>query len=134
MSMDYKMKQIGYDYPTIGELKNMYNTIMSYIRGDKVSLVAMSERARQYFTWGANNFKYIVEKNNKCCYGIQFNVTGLLFRGRVRIYYNRASDYFDVELVRARKEELVWGAEDIDFESLHNILHQHIERKDDVEV
>lgn len=134
MSIDYKMKQIGYDYPTMGELKNMHAIIMSYIRGDKVSLTAMSERARQYFTWGANKFKYIVEKDNKCCYGIQFNVSGQLFRGRVRIYYNRASDYFDVELVRARKEELVWGAEDIDFERLHNILHQHIERTDDVEV
>lgn len=134
MSMDYKMKQIGYDYPTRGELENMYNTIMSYIRGNKVSLLGMSERARQYFTWGAKSFKYIVEKNNKLCYGIQFNVTGLLFRGRVRIYYNRATDYFEVELVRARKEELVWGAEDIDFEQLHNILHQHIERTDDEEV
>ena len=134
MSMDYKMKQIGYDYPTMGELENMYDTIMSYIRGNKVSLLGMSERARQYFTWGAKSFKYIVEKNNKLCYGLQFNVTGLLFRGRVRIYYNRATDYFDVELVRARKEELVWGAEDIDFEQLHNILHQHIERTDDEEV
>ena len=132
MSMDYKMKQIGYDYPTMGEMENMYKTIMSYIRGNKVSLI--SERARQYFTWGAKSFKYIVEKNNKLCYGIQFSVTGLLFRGRVRIYYNRATDYFDVELVRARKEELVWGAEDIDFEQLHNILHQHIERTDDEEV
>ena len=134
MSMDYKMKQIGYDYPTRGELENMYKTIMSYIRGNKVNLLGMSERARQYFTWGAKSFKYIVEKNNKLCYGIQFSVTGLLFRGRVRIYYNRATDYFDVELVRARKEELVWGAEDIDFEQLHNILHQHIERTDDEEV
>ena len=134
MSMDYKMKQIGYDYPTMGEMENMYKTIMSYIRGNKLGFSAMSERARQYFTWGAKSFKYIVEKNNKLCYGIQFSVTGLLFRGRVRIYYNRASDYFDVELVRARKEELVWGAEGIDFESLHNILHQHIERTDDEEV
>ena len=132
--MDYKMKQIGYDYPTKGELDNMYKTITSYIRGNKLGFSAMSERARQYFTWGAKNFKYIVEKNNKLCYGIQFNVTGLLFRGRVRIYYNRATDYFDVELVRARKEELVWGAEGIDFEQLHNILHQHIERTDDEEV
>ena len=132
--MEYKMKQIGYDYPTKRELDNIYKTIMSYIRGNKVSLLGMSERARQYFTWGAKSFKYIVEKNNKLCYGIQFSVTGLLFRGRVRIYYNRATDYFDVELVRARKEELVWGAEDVDCIQLHNILHQHIERTDDEEV
>lgn len=132
--MDYKMKEIGYDYPTKGELDNMYKTIMSYIRGNKVSLLGMSERARQYFTWGAKSFKYIVEKNNKLCYGIQFSVTGLLFRGRVRIYYNRATDYFDVELLKARKDELVWGSEDIDCFQLHNVLHQHIERTDDVEV
>jgi hypothetical protein len=61
-------------------------------------------------------------------------VSGLLFKGRVRIYYNRASDYFDVELLRARKDELVWGSEDIDCSQLHNVLHQHIERTDDVEV
>ena len=132
--MEYKMKQIGYDYPTMGELKNMHNTIMSYLRGNKLGFSAMSERARQYFTWGARNFKYIVEKDNKLCYGIQFNVSGLLFKGRVRIYYNRASDYFDVELLKARKDELVWGSEDIDCFQLHNVLHQHIERIDDVEV
>ena len=132
--MDYKMKEIGYDYPTMGEMENMYTTIMSCIRGNKLGFSTMSEKARQYFTWGAKNFKYIVEKGNKCCYGIQFSVSGLLFKGRVRIYYNRASDYFDVELLRARKEELVWGSEDIDCLQLHNVLHQHIERIDDVEV
>ena len=125
------MKKIGSKYPSNAILKEMYQTIMLYIKG-KGNMFAMTEKCRQYFTWGANAFKYIVSEDG--CYGIQFNVTGLLFRGRVRIYYNRATDYFDVELVRARKEELVWGAEDIDFESLHNVLHRHIERIDDVEV
>ena len=68
------------------------------------------------------------------CYGLQFKVTGLKHRGRVRIYYNPASDYFDVEFIRARKEELVEGFEDIDFEQLHNVCHRHIERTDDPEV
>ena len=113
--MEYQMKTIGYNYPSMPVLKDMYNTIMSYIKG-KGNMFAMSERCRQYFTWGANAFKYIVSEDG--CYGIQFKVT----------------DYFDIELLRAIKDEMVWGAEDIDFTQLHNLLHQHIERTDDVEV
>ena len=92
----------------------------------------ISERLRQFFTWGAKSFMLIASDDG--CYGLQFKVSGLKHRGRVRIYYNPSSDYFDVELLRARKDELVWGCEDLDFEQLHNVLHQHIERTDDVEV
>lgn len=128
------MKKIGYKYPSMDEMNQMYRTIMTYIRGEfKGFLYGMTERNRQYFSWGAKAFKYIVDESG-LCYGIQFNVSGRLHRGRVRIYYNRASDYFDVELLRARKHELVWGCEDIDFTQLHNVLHQHIERTDDPEV
>jgi len=109
----------------------MFETIMSYIKG-KGNMFVMTERARQFFTWGANAFKFVAATDG--CYGIQFNVSGMLHKGRVRIYYNRGSDYFDVELLRARKNELVWGCEDIDCVQLHNVLHQHIERTDDAEV
>jgi len=129
--MEYKMKEICHKYPSMKELKNMGNTILTYIRGN-CGLFAMTEKARQFYTWGANNFKYISATDG--CYGIQFNVSGMLHKGRVRIYYNRGTDYFDVELLRARKDELVWGCEDLDFEQLHNVLHRHIERTDDVEV
>ena len=133
------MKKLGNKFPSDAVLKDIYKTIMSYIKGDNsISLggcgvTFITERTRQYFTWGANNFKYIVADNGYC-YGIQFNVSGMLHRGRVRIYYNSGSDYFDVELLRARKDELVWGCEDLDFTQLHNVLHQHIERTDDEEV
>jgi len=130
--MEYKMKELGHKYPSQNELTNMYKTIMSYIKG-KGNIFAMTERARQYFTWGANNFKYIVSSDG-LCYGIQFNVSGMIHKGRVRIYYNRGSDYFDVELLKARKDELVWGCDDIDCSQLHNVLHRHIERTDDEEV
>lgn len=130
--MDYKMKKLGSKFPQYKELTNMGNTILSYIRG-QVKGFAMSERARQFFTWGANGYKYIVDDSG-LCYGLQFNVRGLLHKGRVRIYYNRASDYFDVELLRARKDELVWGCDELDFTQLHNVLHKHIERTDDPEV
>lgn len=126
------MKKLGNKFPTNAELKSMYNTIMTYIRG-KYTPFAMSERARQYFTWGANAFKFIVDESG-LCYGIQFKVTGMLHRGRVRIYYNRATDYFDIELLRAIKDEVVFECEDLDFTQLHNVLHQHIERVDDPEV
>lgn len=125
------MKKLGSNYPSNAVLKDMYLTIMRYIKGEG-SLLLMTEKARQYFTWGANQFKYICSEDG--CYGIQFKVSGLLHKGRVRIYYNIGTDYFDVELLRARKDELVWGCEDLDFEQLHNVLHKHIERTDDVEV
>lgn len=129
------MKKIDFTgCPSKAELMNMYKTIMLYMRGEcKNPLMGMSERTRQFFTWGAKNFKLICAENG-LCYGVQFNVTGLLHRGRVRVYYNRASDYFDVELLKARKDEVVYECEDLDFTQLHNVLHQHIERTDDVEV
>jgi len=129
------MKKIDFtNCPSNAELNNMYKTIMLYMRGEcKYPLLGMSERTRQYFTWGAKNFKLICAENG-LCYGIQFNVTGLLHKGRVRVYYNRASDYFDIELLKARKDEVVFECEDLDFTQLHNVLHQHIERTDDVEV
>ena len=92
----------------------------------------ISEKFRQFCTWGAKSFMLIYSTDD--CYGLQFAVSGLKHRGRVRIYYNPASDYFDVEFIRARKEELVDGFENIDFEQLHNVCHRHIERTDDPEV
>lgn len=92
----------------------------------------ISEKFRQFCTWGAKSFMLIYSTDD--CYGLQFAVSGLKHRGRVRIYYNPESDYFDVEFIRARKEELVEGFEDIDFEQLHNVCHRHIERTDDPEV
>ena len=128
------MKKLGSKFPTNAELVNMRDIIFSYIKGEcKNPFMGMTERARQFFTWGANNFKYIVDDSG-LCYGLQFNVTGMLHKGRVRIYYNRASDYFDIELLRARKDEVVFECEDLDFVQLHNVLHQHIERTDDPEV
>lgn len=131
------MKKLGNNFPSNAELVQMYKTIMSYIKGNanpqrQGNTIMVSERMRQYWTWGATSFKYIVSEDG--CYGIQFKVSGMLHRGRVRIYYNIGSDYFDVELLRAIKDELVWGCEDLDFEQLHNVLHQHIERTDDEEV
>ena len=126
------MKQLSGKYPSNEELQQMFSTIMLYIKG-KVTKGFMSERNRQFFTWGAKWFKYI-SANDGLCYGIQFNVSGMLHKGRVRIYYNRATDYFDVELLRAKKDEMIWGCDELDFEQLHNVLHRHIERTDDPEV
>lgn len=133
--MDYKKKElnIGNMRTSRKEFDGIFQTIMIYLKGECTNpLLFMTERARQYFTWGANKFTAIESKDG--CYGIQFNVSGLIFKGRVRIYYNIGTDYFDVELIRARKEELVWGCNDIDCFQLHNVLHRHIERTDDVEV
>jgi hypothetical protein len=129
------MKKIDFtNSPKTAELMSMYETIMHYLRGECTNpFMGMTERARQYFTWGAKNFKLICADGG-LCYGVQFNVSGMLHNGRVRVYYNRASDYFDVELLRPRKDEVVFECEYLDFIQLHNVLHQRIERTDDPEV
>lgn len=117
--------------------KEMANYILMLLKGTKApeqknGAAYLTEKLRQFWTWGAKSFMLIGSTDG--CYGLQFAVSGLKHRGRVRIYYNPASDYFDVEFIRARKEELVEGFEDIDFEQLHNVCHRHIERADDPEV
>lgn len=117
--------------------KETANYILMLLKGTKTpeqknGATYLTEKLRQFWTWGAKSFMLIGSTDG--CYGLQFAVSGLKHRGRVRIYYNPASDYFDVEFIRARKEELVEGFEDIDFEQLHNVCHRHIERTDDPEV
>jgi hypothetical protein len=134
--MDYEMKKIAAP-SDVNACKEMANYILMLLKGTKApervgNTTYLTERLRQFYTWGAKSFMLIASDDG--CYGLQFAVSGLKHRGRVRIYYNPASDYFDVELLRARKEELVEGFEDIDFEQLHNVCHRHIERTDDPEV
>lgn len=117
--------------------KGMGEYILTLLKGTNAlkkinGTTCITEKLRQFWAWGAKSFMLIYSTDG--CYGIQFKVTGLLHRGRVRIYYNPGTDYFDIELLRAIKDEMVWGADDIDFIQLHNILHQHIERTDDEEV
>ena len=136
--MAYKMKTIARpNNNSLKEYERMANYILTILRGTNGvkkdgNAFLISERARQFFTWGATSFKIVCADDG--CYGLQFNVTGLKHRGRVRVYYNRATDYFDVEFLRARKEEMVYGVEDIDLSQLHNVCHRFIERDDDMEV
>lgn len=111
------------------DAKEMAEYIIKLLRG---SSGVFNEELRQFFTWGANKFFYICATDG--CVGLQFKVSGLKHRGRVRIWYNYATDYFDVELLKARLEVAVKHYEDIDCFQLHNICHKAIERTDDVEV
>lgn len=134
--MDYEMKKISAPSDVI-TCNEMANYILILLKGTKApeqknGATYLTEKLRQFWTWGAKSFMLIGSTDG--CYGLQFAVSGLKHRGRVRIYYNPASDYFDMEFIRARKEELVEGFEDIDFEQLHNVCHRHIERTDDPEV
>lgn len=134
--MDYEMKKISAP-SDVRTCKETANYILMLLKGTKTpeqknGATYLTEKLRQFWTWGAKSFMLIGSTDG--CYGLQFAVSGLKHRGRVRIYYNPASDYFDVEFIRARKEELVEGFEDIDFEQLHNVCHRHIERTDDPEV
>ena len=137
--MDYEMKKLSAEklVNNTDVCKQTAEYILTLLKGSTAPKIingttCISEKFRQFCTWGAKSFMLIYSTDD--CYGLQFAVSGLKHRGRVRIYYNPASDYFDVEFIRARKEELVEGFEDIDFEQLHNVCHRHIERKDDPEV
>lgn len=121
-----------------------------------INLLKMSEKTRQFFTWGACKFAcFATEKGNV---GLQFKVSGFKFKGLVRIIYSYGTDYFNVELFKIKRinilkdfnkklglspnmlksyEEqliLVKEIEDLDFTQLHNVLHKFIERDDDPEV
>ena len=137
--MDYEMKKLSAEklVNNTDVCKQTAEYILTLLKGSTASKIingttCISEKFRQFCTWGAKSFMLIYSTDD--CYGLQFAVSGLKHRGRVRIYYNPASDYFDVEFIRARKNELVEGFEDIDFEQLHNVCHRHIERTDDPEV
>lgn len=139
------------------ECKRMANYILE-ILGNKTNISkGMSERTRQFFTWGSHNYAYFATENNNNV-GLQFEVTGLKFKGLVRVIYNYGTDYFDVEFIKLKKvnilkdmnkslglpsntlkcyetkQTLVKRIEDLDFQELHNILHKFIERDDDPEV
>ena len=136
--MAYKMKTIARPKNNLRkEYVRMANYIFDILRGHngvkkEGNTFFISEIARQFFTWGTTSFKIVCADDG--CYGLQFNVTGLKHRGRVRVYYNRATDYFDVEFLRPRKEDIVYGVEGIDLSQLHNVCHRFIERDDDMEV
>ena len=135
--MAYKMKTIARpNNNSMEEYEGMANYILAILKGNGMkkegNTIFVTERTRQFWTWGAKSFKIVCADDG--CYGLQFNVTGLKHRGRVRVYYNCATDYFDVEFLRARKDEMVYGVDDIDFEQLHNVCHRFIERTDDMEV
>ena len=136
--MDYEMKKLSAEklVNNTDVCKQTAEYILTLLKGSTAPKIingttCISEKFRQFCTWGAKSFMLIYSTDD--CYGLQFAVSGLKHRGRVRIYYNPASDYFDVEFIRARKEELVEGFEDIDCEQLHNVCHRHIERTDDPE-
>lgn len=132
------MKRVKYEYVTCpsNEHKQIASYILQLLRGKQVKIksgtISMTEKQRQFYTWGANKFHLILSEDG--CNGIEFSVMGLKFRGRVRIYYNYATDYFDIEFLYARKNQTRKEYEDVCFDELHNICHCYIERSDDPSV
>lgn len=120
------------------EAKDMANYILTVLRGSKPQpfmqngQLMMTERLQQFWTWGAHNFVAIAATDGSV--GLQMNVTGLKHRGRVRVYYNYGTDTFDVEFVRARKEETVSEFSDVYVDELQSLLHSKIERDDDIKL
>lgn len=120
------------------EAANMSQYILNILKGSKPQPfmqnghLMMTERLRQFWTWGAHSFKYIAATDG--CVGLQMLVSGMKHRGRVRVYYNYGTDTFDVELIRARKDETVKEFADVYLDELQRILHENIERDDDMKL
>lgn len=119
---------------TQNDAKRMAEYILKLLKGENGITASkgrfmMTEKYRQFCTWGTNKMFYICATDGSV--GLQMKVSGLKHRGRVRIWYNYVTDYFDVEFLKARKDEAVCVLDDIDFEGLHNVCHWHIERTDD---
>lgn len=94
--------------------------------------VGISEKTRQFFTWGAHNFKLIKAENKNP--GIKFKVDGLKFKGTVKIWYNEGTDLFDIELHKNKENNNPKEINGVYTENLHSILHHEIERDDDPDV
>lgn len=109
------------------EALEMANYIVKILKGTSNGF---TERKRQFYTWGAHNMMAIVSQDGSV--GIEMSVSGLKHRGRVRIWYNYGTDLFDIEFLRARKEEAVKEISDIYLDNLQWICHSNIERSDDI--
>ena len=126
----------GWNDENTEEAKENAKTILTYLTGQEnfnpsAFPTQLTECLRQYYTWGANKFMLLLSDEGNT--GLQFNVTGMKFRGRVRVWYDAGVDYFRVEFLKARKLDCVQMYDDLDFTQLHNVLHQFIERTDDKE-
>ena len=79
-----------------------------------------------YGSWGTNTLKVICATDSSV--GLEMRVSGLLFKGILRIWYNYGTDWFDIEFIKNGK--CVKTIEDVDFENIHNIIHTTIECKE----
>ena len=109
---------------------DMCNYILSLLTDKpKVNghLIQMTEKTRQFFTWGANNIQPIANTDGEV--GLEMSVSGLTHKGKVRVWYT-FSDLFDVELINDAGE-VVSEQKDYFCDELHDRLHCAIERTDD---
>lgn len=76
------------------------------------------------WSWGAEKF-YALEN------GLQFKVSGFIFKGNVRVLYNEGSDTFEVQLIK--KGEIVKTIEDVYIENLVDVIDQNVEKTENYE-
>lgn len=109
---------------------DMCNYILSLLT-DKPKVdghkIMLTEKTRQFFTWGATDIQPIANTDGEV--GVEFSVSGMIHKGKVRVWYTFA-DLFDVELINTAGE-LVDEKKDHFCDELHDVLHCAIERTDD---
>ena len=87
----------------------------------KYILSVLKTNLMVFYSWGSHNFYAL---NN----GLQFNVQGFLFKGKVRITYNEGSDLFTVEFVKRTK--VAKSFTDVYVDSLIDLIDREVEYGD----
>lgn len=81
------------------------------------------------FSWGADNFKS-VKKQGYSMNGLQFNVNGFKFKGKVTVMYDGGADLFDVFYNNKDTNETKKG---IYFDELVETIDNYVEKTDNYE-
>lgn len=106
---------------TSEQKKEIADTILAQLRCGAM-------RLQKFWSWGANAFRF--GEDNKIGYNapfLHFRVTGLKFRGVVRVYHN-SLDYYTVLFLNLKGVEMLPRLEDVDCEGLNEAIDDVIEK------
>ena len=101
---------------------NFYNTRVIFAQ-----LVCPSENETKVVSWGSNDWQEISEKI------LQFKVSGLSFKGNVRVEYDSYSDMYHVHFGYYKKSNWVnvHTVERLFFDQLVDVIDNYVARRQD---
>lgn len=95
------------------------------ITAEDIDEKSMNEKDKEFLTWDSHKIQLVTsEDKNK---GIKFTVKGKKLKGTVKIWYNKNTDFFDIELYKEGAEKPYKEIHDINYLNLHDTLDYQIE-------